>query len=349
VSPAQASSDQGRASRLWERGGRRRGGEQLMVPRATFSSYYGRPVVKRPVWEERDIAGYLFTGGVAAGSALLAAGADLTGRPSMRRSARLVSLGALGVSGVALVHDLGRPERFYNMLRVFKPTSPMSVGSWLLTAFGLPVAVAAGSEVPRLVPPVMRPLVAVLARPAGLAAAAVAPAIATYTAVLICDTAVPSWHEAYPEMPFVFAGSALVASAGMSLVTSPLVENAPAVRVAALGAALELAATHRMESRLGLVGEPYAEGKAGAKLRAAKALTVGGAVVAAVLGRRSRVAAVAAGTALAVASALTRFGIFEAGVASTEDPVYTVVPQRERLEQLESGERVSQPVTEERG
>jgi DMSO reductase anchor subunit len=297
--------------------------ERAMVPRARFASYYGRPVLKKPVWQERDIAGYLFTGGVAAGSALLAAGADVTGRPGMRRSARLTSLAALAVSGAALVHDLGRPERFANMLRVFKPTSPMSVGSWLLTAFAAPVGVAAVGETTRLFPG--------LARPAGLAAAAVAPAVATYTAVLICDTSVPSWHAAYPEMPFVFAGSALAGSAGLALLTSPLSENAPATRLAAMGSVLELAASHRMEGRLGLVGEPYSEGKAGEKLRLAKALTVAGSLGALTLGRRSKTAATVAGGMLAAASALTRFGIFEAGVASTEDPVYTVGPQRERI------------------
>ena len=297
-----------------------------MVPRAEFASYYGRPVLKKPVWQERDIAGYLFTGGVAAGSAFLAAGADLTGRRSMRRSARLTSLAALAVSGAALVHDLGRPERFANMLRVVKPTSPMSVGSWLLTAFSAPVGIAAMSETPPA-PRVVRDV----ARPAGMAAAAIAPLVATYTAVLLCDTSVPSWHAAYPELPFVFAGSALAGSAGLSLLTSPVQENAPAARLAVLGSAVELAATHRMENRLGLVGEPYTDGKAGAKLRAAKALSIAGALGAATLGRRSKTAAIVAGGMLTVASALTRFGVFEAGVASAEDPVYTVAPQRERL------------------
>jgi len=305
--------------------------ERLVVPRARFSSYYGRPVLKKPVWEERDIAGYLFTGGVAAGSALIAAGADLTGRPSMRRSARFASLAALSVSGVALVHDLGRPERFYHMLRVFKPTSPMSVGSWLLGAFGLPASIAAVSET-RLAPGFVRSL----ARPAGLGAAALAPGVATYTAVLICDTAVPSWHAAYPEMPFVFAGSALAGSAGLSLLTAPVRENAPAARLALLGAAMELAASHRIDSRLGLVGEPYREGKAGAKLRAGKVLTAVGTLGALVLGRRSKVAAVVSGGMLVAASALTRFGVFEAGVASAEDPVYTVAPQRERVSEARS-------------
>ena len=103
------------------------------MPDATFTSYYGRPVVKASPWEA-DIPAYLFLGGLAAGSSLLAAGADLTGRPTLRRAGRLAALGGLSLSMLALVHDLGRPERFVNMLRVVKPTSPMSVGTWILTA-----------------------------------------------------------------------------------------------------------------------------------------------------------------------------------------------------------------------
>jgi hypothetical protein len=301
-----------------------------MVPRATFSSYYGRPIVKRPVWNELDIGGYLFTGGIAAGSAMLAAGGDLTGRPAMRRAGRLSAMAALTVSGVALVHDLGVPTRFHHMLRVAKPTSPMSVGSWLLTAFSAPLGLAAAAEVPALLPPPLRPLVSRLSRPAGLAAATIAPTIATYTAVLLCDTAVPSWHEAYPEMPFVFAGSALAGSAGLSMALVPCAEARPARRLAVLGSALELAASTRLEHRLQLVGEPYRTGRPGRMLKTAKLLTAAGAVTA-VLGRRSRVASVVAGAALLGSSALTRLAIFEAGVASTEDPKYVVEPQRARL------------------
>ena len=98
---------------------RRRGGERSMVPEAEFTSYYGRKIVKPSPWEA-DIPAYLFTGGLAAGSSLLAAGADLTGRPALRRTGRLGALGALGFSMVALVHDLGRPSRFLNMLRTVK-------------------------------------------------------------------------------------------------------------------------------------------------------------------------------------------------------------------------------------
>jgi len=126
----------------------RRGGEELMVPKADFQSYYGRPVLKTPVWTH-DIAGYLFTGGLAAGSSLLAAGADLTGRPALRRAGRATSLAAVVASTAFLVKDLGRPERFLNMLRVAKPTSPMSVGSWILATYGGAAGVAAASEVAR--------------------------------------------------------------------------------------------------------------------------------------------------------------------------------------------------------
>src|SRR4051794_13507003 len=325
-----------REARMWESGGRRRRGEQLMVPKAEFSSYYGRPIVKKPVWAERDIAGYLFTGGIAAGSAVIAAGADLTDRPGLRRAGRISALVALGVSGVALTHDLGVPTRVHHMLRVAKPTSPMSVGTWLLSAFSLPAGLAAAAELPGLVPPPLRGLVDGVAHPAGVASALVAPGVATYTAVLLADTSVPSWHEAWPELPFVFAGSALSGSAGLAMLLAPAAEAGPARRLAVLGSALELTASQRIEPRLGLLAEPYKHGKAGRKMKLAKALTAAGAVTAATLGRRSRLAAVAAGAALFASSALTRFAVFEAGVASAEDPKYVVVPQRERLQRRTS-------------
>ena len=311
--------------------GKGRRGEQLMVPKAEFDSYYGRPVVKRPVWKELDIAGYLFAGGIAAGSAALGFGGQVTGRETLRRTGRIGALAFLGASTVALIHDLGVPSRFHHMLRVAKPTSPMSVGTWILAAFGGPVGVAAVAEAAPALPRRLR-FIGPVGDVAGAASALIAPAVATYTAVLICDTAIPAWHEAHPEMPFVFAGSALSGSAGLALVGASRDDNGPARTLAVLGSALELAASQRLEHRLGFVGDPYRSGKAGRKLRQAKALTAAGAVAAAVAAGRSRRAAVLSGAALLAASALTRFAIFEAGVASAADPAYTVGPQRERLE-----------------
>ncbi|MFD5450276.1 NrfD/PsrC family molybdoenzyme membrane anchor subunit [Streptomyces sp. NPDC003470] len=303
---------------------RRRGrGEQPVVPDAEFSSYYGRPVLNEPSWAALDIAGYLWLGGLAGASSPLAAGAHATGRPALARTAKLGAAGAVSLSLAALVHDLGRPARFLNMLRVFKPTSPMNVGSWLLAGYApLALAAAAADVTGRF-------------RPAGAVATAAAsvlgPAVATYTAVLLSDTAVPSWHGGYRELPFVFAGSAATAAAGLALTSVPSAQTGPARRTAVLGAALELGAFRLMKRRMGLVAEPLERGRAGRLLRGAEALTAGGAVLAVVAGRR-RGAAAPAGIALLAGSAALRFGVFHAGVASARDPKYTVVPQRERLE-----------------
>ncbi|MGA8014466.1 MAG: NrfD/PsrC family molybdoenzyme membrane anchor subunit, partial [Candidatus Dormiibacterota bacterium] len=117
------------------------GGETRMVPDATPTSYYGHPVIKPPVWKP-EVPLYLFTGGLAGGSALLTVGARLAGNDVLARRALLTGLVAVNVSPVLLIKDLGRPERFLNMLRVFKVTSPMSVGSWLLIGSGVMTSAA---------------------------------------------------------------------------------------------------------------------------------------------------------------------------------------------------------------
>jgi hypothetical protein len=111
----------------------------------------------------------------------------------------------------------------------------------------------------------------------------------------------------------------------------PADQCGPARRLAVLGSALELAASQRMHSRLDLVGEPLSEGRAGKLLNAARACMAGGALLAFAAGHRHRGVGVVAGAALVTGSVLTRFGIFEAGVHSSEDPKYVVQPQRERL------------------
>jgi hypothetical protein len=327
------------------RGGGGRGGDRPMVPPAEFRSYYGRPIVKAAVWHH-DIAAYLFTGGLAAGSSLLAAGGDLTGSAALRRAGRVAALGAVTASAYVLIHDLGRPARFHHMLRVAKPTSPMSVGTWILSAFGPAAGIAAIAEAApylpdRGLPGLARRVLPPVGRLSGWAAAATAPALATYTAVLLADTATPSWHEAYPELPFVFAGSALASAAGVGLLAAPPGEAWPARRLAILGGALELAGAHQVETTLGLLSEPYREGRAGRLLRAGRSLTAAG-IVGSLVGHRSRLVSGLSGAALLAASVATRFGIFDGGVASARDPKYTVVPQRERLARRAAQERAGQ-------
>lgn len=293
------------------------------------SSYYGRPVIKEPVWQELDIAGYLFCGGLAGASSILAAGADLSGRPALARSARAGAAAAIGLSLAALVHDLGRPARAINMLRVFKPTSPMNMGSWLLGGYAPMAGAAAAGTVLGRAPR--------STRAAGLAAALLGAPVATYTAVLLSDTAVPAWHGARRELPFVFAASAAQAAGGLGLVLAPRHENAPAARMAVAGALVELAAVKLLKRRLGMVREAAETGTAGRRLAASEALAAAGSLGAVALARRNRAAAVLSGAALLAGSALSRFGIFAAGVASAKDPRYTVEPQRERVAGAHSG------------
>lgn len=305
-----------------------------MVPDATFTSYYGRPVVKASPWKN-DIPAYLFLGGLAAGSSLLAAGADLSDRHELRRVMRISALVGATAGAAALIHDLGKPSRFLNMLRVAKPTSPMSVGTWTLTAFGPMAGIAATAELVALLPRPLRTLarpVTLAARPAGLAAALLAPGLASYTGVLLSDTATPAWHAAYRELPFVFAASAAMAAGGMGMMGASVAQAGPARRLAIGGLLLDLASEHRMERSMGLSAATLNAGRARLLMSSSRALAAGGLVGTIAFGRRSRTASMLSGFALVAASALSRFGIFEAGQQSARDPWYTVAPQRERID-----------------
>jgi formate-dependent nitrite reductase membrane component NrfD len=302
----------------WRRGRR---GERAMVPPAEFTSYYGKPVINSPVWHSPDIPGYFFLGGLAGASSLLGAGAQATGRAALARAAKAGALGAISLSLTGLVHDLGRPARFLNMLRVVKVTSPMSVGSWILSGYVPAAGVAAASALTGRVPR--------LGAAATAAAALAGPAVAAYTAVLVSDTAVPAWHDGHRELPFVFTGSAATAAGGLGLLAAPAGQNAPARNLALLGAGAEAVAFELMTRRMGMVAEPYSAGKAGGYIWAGRVLTVLG-TAGALLGRRNRAIAALSGAALLGASAATRWAVYHAGLASAADPRYTVVPQRQR-------------------
>jgi Polysulphide reductase, NrfD len=317
----------GRDAKVGSAGGRtqRRGRrDDAMVDPAKFESYYGKPVLNRPVWKARYIASYFFLGGLAGASSVLEAGSHLRGLDRLARAYRLGATVAVAGSLYGLIADLGRPSRFVYMLRMAKPTSPMSVGSWLLAGYAPAVVATAISRETGILP--------LVGGAASFTAAGMGPAVASYTSALAADTAVPAWHEAWPELPFVFTGSAATAAAGVGLIAAPVAENGPARWAAAAGAALDLGASQRMEHRLGELAEPYHEGRSGQMMKAAKAATAAGALGSLTLARRSRIGAVVSGALLLAGSALTKFGIFEAGMASADDPKFTVKPQRERLD-----------------
>lgn len=286
-----------------------------------MKSYYGQPILKPPTWKTPDVPAYFFLGGLAGSSAAMAAFAELTRRPQLARAGYLTAAAGTACGAGFLIHDLGRPERFLNMLRVMKPTSPLSVGSWLLASFGTLAGVSAVSTVTGLLPR--------LAWLAKAGAAALGPAVMTYPAVLVADTAVPAWHEAHRELPFLFAGGSLTSGAGLGLLAAPAGQAGPARVTAVAGAGLELVAQRRMDARLGMLAEPYRRGAAGRWMRLGSLLSVAGAAGA--LAGRGRLLSALSGVALLGGALCTRFGVFEAGRASARDPKYTVRPQRERL------------------
>lgn len=284
-------------------------------------SYYGKPILKQPTWKVPDVPLYLFLGGLSGASASTATVADLGGYQRLARASGYVAAAGALASVAALVHDLGRPERFLYMLRVFKPTSPLSVGSWILGPFTAAATGAAGSHLTGLLPR--------LGRTAGFAAGVLGPAMATYTAVLLSDTAVPAWHEYHRRLPYLFAGSAIASAGGAALLAAPLAEQAPARPLILLGGAVEQVAARRIERGDELVGEPYRIGRPRKLLRAGKLLTATGAALA-LVGRRQRLLSGLAGAAVLAGGLCTRFGIFYAGRTSANDPKYIVGPQRDR-------------------
>jgi hypothetical protein len=297
--------------------------EERQVPDASFGSYYGRPILKVTRWKEPHLPAYLFLGELSGGAAVLGAAAAATGRPALARAGRLVAAAAAYAGAGFLTAELGRPERFLNMLRVAKPTSPMSMGSWTLAAHSGLVTAAAASSLTGVLPG--------LGTAAGAASAVTGPVLAAYPGVLLANTAVPAWHSAYRELPLLFTGGAMTAAAAAGLLAAAWpgsgADPGPAARLALLGALTEGVAELSLERRLGEAGEPYHEGSAGRLLRAARVMTVTGAGCA-LAARRSRGAGVLGAVLLAGGGLAAKFAVLRAGVASAKDPRYVVAQQR---------------------
>ncbi len=292
-----------------------------MVPAVELRTYYDKAILKPVTWKW-PIATYLFTGGMAGASATLAAVARLSGNDELARRALVTSSVALLVSPPLLISDLGRPTRFANMLRVVRPTSPMNMGSWLLAAISPAIVGAAASELAGIARPLGRTLEVV--------AGVLGPALATYTAVLLADTAVPVWHEANETLPFVFAaGAAMSAGAAAAITTRPSSASG-ARRLAIVGTFADLACTEIMRRRLGPLGEPYRRGRAKALSTAATIASAAGGLVM-MSARQSRARSAVAGGLLLGSAMCQRFAIVAAGRDSADDPAFVVGPQRARL------------------
>ena len=171
-------------------------------------AYYDYAALKGPVWTW-EVPAYFFVGGTAGAAALIGAIARRTGGPdSLVRDARWIAAVGGALSPPLLISDLGRPERFLNMLRVFKLRSPMSVGAWTLVAFSTAAAASAFADLAQRATHGRLP-VRIVADSSELLAAGTGLVLSTYTGVLLGATAIPVWSGNVTLLPLHFGGSGL--------------------------------------------------------------------------------------------------------------------------------------------
>jgi Polysulphide reductase, NrfD len=180
--------------------------------------YYGEPVVKPPVWTW-EVPLYFFFGGMAGMSAVIASGAIIFHHVDLALAAMWVACiaGAI-LSPVLLIMDLGRPHLFLNMLRVFKHRSAMSMGAWILSAFGacaVPGLIALELHAHQSFPGTLDQLLRVAAGIFIFGSAIFGTLLATYTGVLIGATAIPAWFLHRTLLPIHFGTAGLGSAAAV--------------------------------------------------------------------------------------------------------------------------------------
>lgn len=284
-------------------------------PQATpQTGYYGLPLLKEPVWSW-EVPAYFFVGGMAGAAAVVGATARLTGAGErLVRDARWIAAAGGAVSTTLLISDLGRPERFLNMLRVFKIQSPMSVGAWTLAAFGsaASAAVFADEVRKRTALPVR-----IVADAAGLLSAATGLGMATYTGVLIGATTIPAWSKHASMLPLHFGASALSSAVSFLELLGHKHDALNALGIAAT--AFETWVGAQIELRGGSESEPLRRGATGITTRVGGVFSGPLPLLLRLAGFRSKRLRDAAAASSLLGSLITRFAWMEAGKASARD------------------------------
>src|SRR6185369_13309473 len=185
------------------------------IPRK--AGYYGQPVVRPPVWTW-EIPIYFFVGGTGGMSAVIGAAAAAFHHLDLARSAMLLAVAAAIISPILLILDLGRPQRFLNMLRVFKPQSAMSVGAWVLVLFSacsVPAFIALEMHGRGFSHGTFDSAVRIIAGALLIGSALTGVLLATYTGVLIGATAIPAWFSHHVLLPIHFGAAGLGSAAAL--------------------------------------------------------------------------------------------------------------------------------------
>jgi len=296
----------------------------------TDPTYYDKPVIKPPVWIW-SVPAYFYAGGVGGAAMVLAFAAQILAESRLREfEERCRWIGAVGggIGTAFLIHDLGRKERFLLMLRVFRPTSPMSVGSWVLAAA---TPLSAGSA---LLTFAHGAFLRWAGQAAGIASGILGLPLATYTAVLISNTAVPVWQQSRRILPLLFGASSMAGLASiLDLMKLRDHERHVSRYFGTVGRVAELVAGAVMErevAQVPRVARSLNEGVAGALWTAAKVATASSLVIS-LLPNQSRGKRIAAGVLGTVGALCLRFAVFQAGRASSQDPRATFHQQRAGL------------------
>ncbi len=189
-------------------------------------AYKDVPILQRPPWGH-DISAYFYLGGISCGSFVLGTLAEALGGPRRRtlaRTAHYVAVAAMLPCAPLLTHDLGKRSRFHHMLRIFKPSSPMNLGAWALTAHGALstlTALHALADDIELPVPGLNAVLAII--PSGVPAVAGVPPALTlggYTGVLLGTSSIPVWYKS-PLLGALFMASAMsTGSAAVTLVSA---------------------------------------------------------------------------------------------------------------------------------
>jgi Polysulphide reductase, NrfD len=303
------------------------------APIAGAESYYNLPVLKPPTWTW-EVPLYFFVGGIAGVSSVVAFVGHLFGSdPAMVRLALWMSLaGALICPGL-LISDLGRPSRFINMLRVFKWRSAMSMGSWILSAFGGAAFVALSSnEAIRY--GIHFPLLPLIRWLGEMGGAITGLLLASYTGVLLGATAIPVWHEHRRLLPAHFLASGLGGSGAILELSGFLLPVTQFIGFAA--ASIETLVGLVLELRHRRVDAPLHHGKSGWTMRIAGTLEGPVALLVRTVWHNFPTGRTAAAACFLVGALCSRYAWIWAGRASAHDPKALFEVQHREIKARES-------------